>query len=166
MDKCRERWETEVSDIQGEEWDDMWDHSFQHLVAGRDRLIHFKFLHKIYYTPARLATMYPNVPAECWRCTFLPAAADHIFWRCPRIQQFWTEVTSCITEVLVVPVPLTIRVFLLGLVKEVVPSPAHRTLLNILLFYGRKAILLYWRKPEAPTSPLLEGTGEFHDALL
>lgn len=47
-----------------------------------------------------------------------------------------------------VPVPLTIRVCLLGLVEEVVPSRAHITLLNILFFYGRKAgvpDLVFWK---------------------
>ena len=148
--KCRDKWVSEVPDIQGEDWDEMWTHPFQHLVAARDRLIHFKFLHRIYYTPARLATIYPSVPAGCWRCTFAPAAAEHVFWSCPRIKPFWSEVTSCISAVLLTPVPMTITVCLLGLVEGVVPSRAHRTLLNILLFYGRKAILLKWRKPEAP----------------
>ena len=55
------------------------------------------------------------------------------------------------SEVLSVPVPLTARVCLLGFVEEVVPSLAHRTLLNIGLFYGRKAILLRWKKSAAPT---------------
>lgn len=96
MTKCRERWEAEVSDIQEEEWDDMWDQPFQHLVSARDILIHFKFLHKIYYTPARLAATYPSVLAYCWRRSFSPAADDHVFWRWPQIQKFWTEITSCI----------------------------------------------------------------------
>lgn len=157
--KCREWWEAEVSDIQGEAWDDTWDHLFQHLVAASDRLIHFKLLHRIYYTPARLASIYQSVSADCWRCSFSTAAADHIFWSCLQIQQFWTAVTSCISEVLLVPIHLTIKVCLLGLVEEVVPSWAHRTLLNILLFYGRKAILLQWKKPGAPDIQYNSGKG-------
>lgn len=45
---------------------------------------------------------------------------------------------------------MTIRVCLLGLVDEVVPARAMRTMLNVLLFYSRKAILPAWKKPEAP----------------
>lgn len=128
----------------------MWSHPFQHLIAARDKLIHFKFLHRIDYTPARLASIYSTVQAECWRCSFAPTAADHIFWSCPQIKQYWSGVTSCISEVLMTPIPMTVKVCLLGLVEEVVPSCAHRTLLSILLFYGRKAILLQWRRPGAP----------------
>lgn len=54
-------------------------------------------------------------------------------------------------------IPLTIRVCLLGLVEEVVPSQAHRTLLHILLVYCMKAILLRLRKPGAPSLPFWKG---------
>lgn len=46
---------------------------------------------------------------------------------------------------------MRVRVCLLGLVDDVVPSRALRTLLNILLFYGREAILLNWKKTRAPS---------------
>lgn len=36
-------------------------------------------------------------------------------------------------------------------------SWAHRTLINILLFYGRKTILLHLKKPEAPSLSFWKG---------
>lgn len=51
------------------------------------------------------------------------------------------------------PVPMTVSVCLLGLVEEIVPTSAHRTLLNILLFYAIKAIILHLKKPTAPRGP-------------
>lgn len=157
--KCRERWEREIADIQGEDWDDMWDHPFKYLVSARDRLIHFKFLHRVYLTPARLSRIYPTVSSQCWRCSHTPADAEHIFWSCTHIQRFWSDITECLAEVLSTPVPLTPRVCLIGLVEEVVPSCAHRTLLNIGLFYGRKAILLNWKKNYCSHSIILEKIG-------
>lgn len=139
MTKCRGCWEGEVPDIQGEDWDDLWDHPFKHLVSARDRLIHLKFLHRIYFTPARLSVIYPSVMADCWRCSFSPADARHVFWECPQIKIFWSGVIACIEEILMVPIPLSIRIC------------AHRTLLNILLFYGRKSILLKWRSSAPPS---------------
>lgn len=93
----------EIPDIQGEGWENMWDHPFKHLVSARDRLIQFKFLHMIYYTPARLTCIYPSSTDACWRCFSSPANAEHIFWSCSQIQIFWSEITSCISEVLSVP---------------------------------------------------------------
>lgn len=129
----------------------MWDHPFKNLVSARDRLIQFKFLHRIYLTPARLSQIFPSSDGRCWRCILSPADAKHIFWDCPKISNFWREVTDCLTEVFHTQIPLTPRVCLIGLVEEVVPSLAHRTLLNIGLFYGKKAILLKWKKSAAPT---------------
>lgn len=152
--RYRERWEREIPDIH---WEDMWDHPFKHLVAARDCLIQFKFLHRIYFTPARLARIYPSSSSQCWRCTHSPADSEHIFWKCPQIQNFWTEVTDCLSEVLGIPVPMTPRICLIGLVEEVVPFLALRTLLNIGLFYGRKAILLKWGKIKCTHTIVLEG---------
>lgn len=81
----------------------------------------------------------------------------HIFWDCPEIHIFWREVTDCLTEVLSAPVPFIPRVCLIGLVEEVMPSLAHRTLLNIGLFYGKKAILLKWKNTAAPTLSFWKG---------
>lgn len=148
--RCRERWEAEVPDVQGKDWDDLWMQPFQHLVSARDMLIQFKFLHRSHYTLARLDKIFPTASAECWRCSHSPADANHIFWKCPHVQRFWSGITSCISGLLSVPIPMTVRVCLLGLVDDVVPSHALQTMLNILLFYGRKAILLNWKKPGAP----------------
>lgn len=52
---------------------------------------------------------------------------------------------------------MSVQVCLLGLVEDVVPSKAHTTLLNILLFYARKAIFLKWKKPGAPTTSFWKG---------
>lgn len=117
----------------------------------------FKFLHRSNYTPSRLARMYPNSSAEWWCCVFPPDNAEHNFLKCQRIQDFWVKVTTCITEVTTVPIPMLVRVCLLGLVEDVVPSRALRTLLSILLFYTRKAIFLHWKKPKAPTLPFWKG---------
>lgn len=55
------------------------------------------------------------------------------------------------------PVAKMISVCLLGLVEEVAPLRAQRTLLSLTLFYARKAILLCWKKPEAPSLAYWKG---------
>lgn len=41
---CRERWQIKVPSIDGEDWDDIWEHPFKYLVTARDGLINFTFL--------------------------------------------------------------------------------------------------------------------------
>lgn len=110
ISKCREKWAVEVPEIQGEDWDDVWTQPFKHLVSARDRLTQFTFLHRSYYTLHRLANFFRTFSDECWRCYHMPVDAEHIFWKCPMIQ-FWSEITSCITELMVVPIPMTEGLF-------------------------------------------------------
>lgn len=52
-------------------------------------------------------------------------------------------------ETLVGAGPLDHPVCLLRSVEELVPRRAQKTFLSITLFFAQKAIVLYWKKPEA-----------------
>lgn len=100
LSKCRDTWSALIPDFRRDDWDDMWDHTFGTLVSARDRLIQFKLLHRIYYTPARLASIYGTDAGECWQCAHSPADFDHVFWHCQPIGVFWTGVTRTIQTLL------------------------------------------------------------------
>lgn len=51
LDGLLDQWWAEVQELDREDWEDMWDYPLQPLVATRDKLIQFKILHRIYYTP-------------------------------------------------------------------------------------------------------------------
>lgn len=72
---------------------------------------------------------------------------------------------KCITKILTIPIPQSILACRLGLVDAMVPSNAHRTLLNVLLFYARKAILLHWKKLTPPTVSFWKGLVNSIDPL-
>lgn len=149
LNKCRDTWSAIIPDFGRDDWDDMWDHTFGTLVSAR--LIQFKLLHRIYYTPERLAGIYGTDAGECWRCAHSPADFDHIFWHCQEIREFWTGVTCTVQSLLQIPIPLTVSVCLLGLLEGIALRRAQRTLISISLFYARKAIICYWKRSESPT---------------
>lgn len=62
--------------------------------------------------PARLAKMFPSVVDTCWRCDAVGAGFSHIWWFCPIIKQFWSNIRLSIQEILAVKVPLNMRGFL------------------------------------------------------
>lgn len=125
----------------------MWSFPFSHLVLVRDQLIHLKLLHRIYYTPAKLSRIYPGASAECWHSSHSPTNFGQIFWHCPVVQEYWSAIVRCITEITSLAMPMTVANCLLGLVESLVPTRAQRTLFSLLLFYARKALILYWKKP-------------------
>lgn len=125
-----------------EDWKEMWECTFSQLVSTRGRLIQFKIQHQVYLTPMRLYRTYLSVFATCWRCLSDSADFIHIFWRCSLVQTFWTAVTSVILSVTTIQVPLMTD---LDLVDSLAPRRDLRTLLGLLHFYARKAIVLKWK---------------------
>lgn len=125
------------------------DHPFKHLVLSRERFIHFKFLHRIYFAPAQF-----------------PANVDHAFWKCQLIQSFWSALIDCRAEFLTTPITMSVSVCLLGLVEAVVPSNTHRTFLNILLFCVYARPFFYTGRNLLLASAFLEGPSQLHDPIL
>lgn len=148
--KCREKWATEVPDIQGEDWDHMLDQPFQYLVSTRHKLIQFKFLHRIYYTPARRFQQNADiVHTHRWMQIkyFGPVNKSWIFgWK------WWHA--SMYSSLF----PLKCR---LGFVYWVWGRkwfhPGLKERCSILFFYTREAILLHWKKLAAPTLSFWKG---------
>lgn len=84
-------------------------------------------------------------------CSEDPATFLHVFWECLVIRPFWVKISTCIRSVMTVSVPLSIDVYILGLVHLLATSGAMSTLLGLLLFYTCKTMLLNWKAPQAPT---------------
>ena len=81
LSPCRRAWDSVTAGLDRDDWDDVWGAAFQALVSTRDRLIHYKFLHRAYLTPARLARMFRGQGSACWRCSAPTADFMHIFWQ-------------------------------------------------------------------------------------
>lgn len=51
-----------------------------------------KFLHQVYYTPARLYRMFLDGDSICPRCRLHPGSYLHMFWECLCIAPYWAAV--------------------------------------------------------------------------
>lgn len=69
----------------------------------------------------------------------------HIFWLYP-IASYWQNDLDVNASVVHIPIALTPRFCLQGLVEEFAHKVALKTLLSLLLFNARKAITLHWNK--------------------
>lgn len=137
---CRNAWVAVFPQLDGYDWNDLWEVYFIRLLSARDHLIQYKFLHRIYPTPARLAGIFPTQSPSCWWCT------SSKFWECTVIQQFWLEVTT----IFVRP---CIETCLLGLVDSLAPRKLIHSLLTLLVYCAGKLIILSWKKPTVPAVP-------------
>lgn len=98
--------------------------------------------------------MRTSLSSECWRCSKDPGDFIHVFWSCSAIRVYWSQVVSVVQDIMGIDIAPTPQICLLGLVEELAPRVAERTLIGFLLFYARKMITLCWKK-RAPPSLLL-----------
>ncbi|KAJ1193168.1 hypothetical protein NDU88_002473 [Pleurodeles waltl] len=76
--------------------DGMWRSCCAHMRTlspnYRLRLLHFKFLHRIYYTPRKLHSMGLVADPRCVRCSAPDAGFFHLAWECEEVYKYWEEV--------------------------------------------------------------------------
>lgn len=48
--------------------------------------------------------MYPEVSPNCLRCKFAEGSRIHMFWLCPCLNKYWTEVFHKLSQVLQVKI--------------------------------------------------------------
>lgn len=129
LSKLRQHWVWDIPELDSEDWEDMWDFPFKILVSLRDRLIQYKIVHRAYLTPSRLYKMMPSL-SSCWRCDHALGNYIHIFWSCPVINVYWSQILAEVNELLNVSIAPSSRICLLGWVEKLVPRVAERTLLG------------------------------------
>lgn len=139
------KWITFIPELSEEDWEEPTEICFQDIISTADLLIQFKFIHHLHYTPARLVKMSLGRDIACTRCNTIAADFFHMFWACSGLSSFWKKLFAFFYNALLLPIPHTPEVGLLGVLKDHVPCTHVRTLLHILLFFAHKTILLYWK---------------------
>lgn len=113
------------------------------------RLIHFKFVNRVYRTPLQLYKIKLRENSNCWKCKREGAAFLHIAWECPRVQDYWHGVASTISEVTGSVLDCSPMVMLLGYVERV--NVASRRLTAMMLVLARRRLAVHWGDPRSPS---------------
>lgn len=88
MDKLWDRWKVDIPTLDKEDWDECLGQGPRLVIASGDKLIQVKFLHRFYFTPARLHKMYPDRDPQCHRCRTQLGTYFHIFWEWESILEY------------------------------------------------------------------------------
>lgn len=146
-----DKWRGDVPDLAPDDWEEGIQQYIPLMISARDRFIQLKFIHRVYYTPQRLARIYPTQTDRCPKCMGELGTFIHVVWECPLIQKFWTEVVEVINAVGNLNIQRNPIILLLGVCDNVIPSVHKRLFVFYASFYARKAILLRWKQPDPPT---------------
>lgn len=149
----KEKWEKEMQIcIPAEEWLNLW-HS--QCVSSSSRALRefcWKNTIRFFITPKVKAKQKGMAnQGSCWRqCGTLLADHVHVFWSCPVLNLFWSEIHSGIEEILEIKIEKTAYILFLGNIPDSIKN-MNKYLLRILLAAAKKAITRLWLQQPPPT---------------
>lgn len=75
---------------------DLWDRALIGIklssVNARLQLIQFKVMHRLHYSKTRLNRLFPSISPLCDKCNVGDGTLGHLFFLCPILQIFWSEI--------------------------------------------------------------------------
>lgn len=147
---ARTAWDSDLeTDITDAKWALACRQTRQLTVNHTLRLLHFKFLHRLYRTPLQLHRMGLRDNARCWKCGHLEAGFLYLAWYCQPVASYWVEVLRHITDITSLTIPETPLTTLLGIIETY--PPAKTRLTSVLLLLAKRQIALHWGAPHAPS---------------
>uniref|UniRef100_A0A671TVY8 Reverse transcriptase domain-containing protein n=1 Tax=Sparus aurata TaxID=8175 RepID=A0A671TVY8_SPAAU len=145
-------WEKDLGvDITVVQWKDILKLIHSSSICARHGLLQWKVLHRAHFTNAKLAKIYSSHSDACNRCKQSPADHAHMFWTCPGLTDFWSDIFQTLKQALNIslePNPLT-ALFGLPPTKNF-PNTTQRVMAFTTLL-ARRTILLKWKHVSPPT---------------
>ena len=152
LNSLKAAWDQDLGvNMSDEQWEDILDSVHTSSICARHKLIQCKILHRVHFTNAKLARIYPDRSDACNRCKRSPADYMHMFWSCSKLTGFWAAIFDTLSKALnmhIAPDPITA---LFGIPSTPgVPSYIGRIMAFTTLL-ARRLILLNWIKPSPPS---------------
>lgn len=105
--------------------------------------------YQVYYTPSRLARIFPSHSPKCWRNCDADGNIFHIWWECPYIASFWKSIAKLLHDITGISCILTPQVALFGLALSSWPPKFHAIVTQILIA-ACLAVARSWKNPISP----------------
>ena len=100
------------------EIEDVWQASMIQLITTVKPTYHKRnhlfVLHRVYWTQAWLAKFQPGLPPCCKKCGLAEANDVQLFWSCPLLLDFWSQVCRAITEVIERKIEVSLALIIFG----------------------------------------------------
>ena len=153
LTKIRADWMRELGEDLEE---DIWNAALRNVngssSCARLCVIQFKILHRVHFSKARLAKIYPNSDPSCDRCHNTPADLVHMFFSCPSLITYWSMIFKTLSDALNIdfqPNAVT-AIFGIAVGKYSTLSVGHKNVVAFTTLLARRRILLHWKSKNPP----------------
>lgn len=110
------------------------------------RKIHLRW----YLTPVRLVHMSSSASRTCWRQCGQVGSLLHMWWSCPLLSNFWSQIADLIIELTGYHISLSPELAILDINLVDIPL-CFRTIIHHILLAARISIARIWKQPTAPS---------------
>ena len=102
---------------------------------------------RIHYSKARLAKIYSNTDASCYKCWNTPADLTHMFWSCPTLATFWSTIFKTLSEALNINLQPNVAMAIFGTTdrKSTTLRKSYKNIIAFTTLLAYKRILLHWK---------------------
>jgi hypothetical protein len=132
----------------------MWENSLLngHKLTSSPTWREFEWKTKIrFFKTPRMLARYSNTSDLCWRECGKIGDHTHIYWDCPKVDQYWRDIQFEIKLIMGVDLPLEPDIFILGKTPGNTTSKNQAYLIWVLLLIAKKMITVLWRNVKTPT---------------
>lgn len=149
-DKVRGAWEAGLErSITDEQWAKCCTVTQEVSLNNRHKLLHFKFLRRIYFTPAMTHKIDPSKPHNYRKCSAPQADFAHLTWTCLKLQHYWERVHYTLGQMINLPLIPTPVVALLGYTVNFPKKIRRFASLGLLL--AKREVAVHWGRKSVPT---------------
>lgn len=148
------QWDRDLNiDLTTEDWKHVHNHIHKGSLNISTQENRYKIFTKWYRTPDRIHKFHPNLPPLCWSCNASIGTLLHIWWECPLIQTYWTEIHRLITQITTYSPDFTPAQYLL--LHTSLPQHTYKKSLVLhLINAANLCIPVHWRNTSPPPTIL------------
>ena len=155
IQNIKNKWEEDLGEeISEDVWEDILHLVHTSSICARHGLIQCKIVHRVHFTKVRLSKIYDSVYPLCDRCRSSPATHAHMFWFCPSLRRYWTEIFKTISDCIEVPIEPNAMTAIFGIPPPALSFSRHKShLVAFTTLLARRLILMKWKSSVPPSHP-------------
>lgn len=137
MSSLRTYWNKYVENIN---WKKVWLSPNQYLVTNKVKEISFKLIHRFYPTNDHIVKRFKrNIDSKCTFCSANSETMTHLFWLCPIVQTFWSDICHFVSENIETDFKLFWKDVLFGIFDHVMirTKPKETFIINLLIILAK-----------------------------